>query len=154
MEALTRKTVAAQTVIACRHQGSHDEIGTVYGKLYAWAQEKGITIQGKGLTVFLSQPSDFNPKDGAFEVCLPVAGDIEGDDEVTVKELPACEVAATQVTGPYEQIPAHYSEMLAWMASDGLAAAGSPREVYIKGPKADGSGNPEDYVTEIQFPLL
>lgn len=151
MEAPVQKTVAAQTVIALRHDGGHDEIGSVYRKLHAWAQEKGIAIQGKGLTIFLTQPSAFNPKDGAFEVCLPIPAGVQGDAEVTVKELPACDVAAAQVTGPYGRIPAHYSEMLAWMAADGLTAIGSPREVYIKGPKTDGSGNPEEYITEIQF---
>jgi effector-binding domain-containing protein len=62
-------------------------------------------------------------------------------------------VASVTVKGPYAQIPAHYTEMLAWLSAEGWEIDGPPREVYIKRPKADGSGDPAAFVTEIQFPI-
>ena len=153
MQAPKRKTVPAQTVIAMRHEGSHDDIGKVYHALYEWASAKGVEVLGKGLTVFLNRVSEFDPKSAIFDVCLPVAPGASGDEAVSVKELAACEVYAAQVKGAYNTIPAHYAELLAWMDADGVEVAGAPREVYINRPKADGSGDPADFVTEIQFPI-
>jgi len=153
MDAPQRKEVPAQTVIAMRHEGNHDEIGKVYRALYEWAEQKGVEVIGKGLTVFLNRPNEFDPKSAVFDVCLQVPKGTSGDENVTVKELAACEVYAARVKGAYDTIPAHYSELLAWMDADGAEVAGAPREVYINRPKADGGGDPAEFVTEIQFPI-
>jgi effector-binding domain-containing protein len=151
MEEPTVKALPARTVIAMDHHGSYDDIGGVYRALHRWAGEHGVTPTGKGLTVFVDPPERFDPRSARFEVCLPVEGAVEGDAEVTVKELPACEVASVTVTGPYGEIPAHYTEMLAWLDYRGWQVGGQPREVYRKRPA--GAGAPGDYETEIQFPI-
>ena len=151
MEAPDRKQCPAQTVIAIEHRGSHDDIGGVYRQLMEWAKTKGVGVTGPGLTIFLSPPEQFDPQSGVFEVCMPVAAAPEADGEVKVKELPACTVACTTVTGPYSEIPAHYTEMLAWLSMEGLEIAGPPREVYIKHPGSVCCD--KELVTEIQFPV-
>jgi len=153
MEAPQRKKIPAQTVIAMRHEGSHDDIGKAYHALYEWASQKSVKILGKGLTVFLNRPNEFDPKSAVFDVCLQVPPGTIGDDAVTVKELSACEVYAAQVKGAYNTIPAHYAELLAWMDADSVEVTGAPREVYINRPRADGGGDPAEFVTEIQFPI-
>ena len=84
---------------------------------------------------------------------MPVAPATQGDAKVRVKKLPAMTVAASQVKGPYKQIPAHYTEMLAWLDAEGWDVAGPPREVYLKRPDSKGKGDPKEFVTEIQFPI-
>ena len=153
MEAPQKKECEAQTVVSIRHEGSHDEIGQVYHELYEWARAHEVKVAGQGLTIFLSPPAEFDPASGTFEVCLPVEAAPEGDANVQVKELPACTVASVTVQGPYEQIPAHYTELLAWLSTWGCQAAGSPREVYLKRPDARGEGDPSEFVTEIQIPI-
>ena len=153
MQAPTIKQVEAQTVISVRHTGSHSDIGGVYRQLHEWARERAVEIQGPGLTTFLCPANEFDPESALFEVCMPVAPGTQGDAKVTVKELPARTVAAIRVTGSYEHIPAHYTEMLAWLVANGSEVTGPPTEVYVKGPKADGSRPPEEFVTEIQFPV-
>ena len=147
------KEIPGQTVIAIEHQGGHDEIGQVYHKLHEWARSHNITPVGPGITIFRDPPNEFDPQSGFFEVCLPVAAAAEGDASVKVKQLPACTVAAQTVEGPYHRIPAHYTEILAWLSSEGKEIVGPPREVYIKRPSARGSGDPGKYLTEIQFPV-
>jgi len=153
MLAPQKKAIEAQTVISMQHTGAHDEIGSVYHELYEWARHYDVAVTGPGLTTFLCPPNKFDPESALFEVCLPVAAGTQGDNKVTVKELPACTVACTEVEGPYDKIPAHYTEMLAWLTAEGWETAGPPREVYIKRPGADGSGDPNAFVTEIQFPI-
>lgn len=150
MQELQKKKIPAQTVICMEHMGAHSEIGKVYHDLNAWAQKNGAKAQGPCFTAFLIPPNEYDAASGHFEVCMPVAGEPKGDDAVRVKQLPACTVAFSQVKGSYSQIPAHYTEMLAWLDAQGLEAAGAPREVYLKRPAKGGAG---DYLTEIQFPI-
>ena len=153
MENVETKKIAAQTVIAMQHEGGYNDIGGVYRKLHAWARAQKISPNGKGFTVFLNPPTEFDAQSGLFEVCLPVPAGVKAQGEAAVKTVPACTVACVSVQGPYDQIAAHYTEMLAWLDAEGLEVAGPPREVYVKGPDATGKGNPKEYVTEIQFPV-
>jgi effector-binding domain-containing protein len=153
MEALEKKIIPAQTVISIQHTGAYDEIGAVYHKLHQWAAKHAVRAAGSGFTIFLISPNEFDPASALFEVCIPVEGTVQGDAEVKVKKLSAMSVAASQVKGPYNQIPAHYTEMLAWLDAQGWEVVGPPREVYVKRPQADGSGDPSQFVTEIQFPV-
>jgi len=153
MENLQTKRVESTSVISIRHNGPHDEIAKVYHELRAWAQQRNLAVAGPGITLFLSRPQAFVPESAVFEVCLPVAGEATGEGKVVVKELPACTAAYTTVKGPYREVPAHYSEMLAWMSAQGMAPAGEPREVYLQHPDTEGKGDPEEFITEIQFPI-
>ncbi len=153
MEALETKHIPAQNVISIQHTGSYSEIGSVYHRLHEWAREVGVTITGPGFTRFLSPPNEFDLESAMFEVCLPIGGDVQGDGPVTVKQMPACTVAYSRVQGPHGRIPAHYTEMFAWLSAQGMETSGPPREVYIKRPDALGKGDPREFVTEIQLPV-
>ncbi len=148
-----KKRIDARKVICLRHTGAHSEIGQAYGKLHQWARERHISLVGHGVTVFLTPPNEFDPQSAVFEVCMPVAGEVSGNDEVIVKELRACTVVFATVKGPYHEIPAHYSEILAWLSARGMESTGPPREVYISHPDAQGVGDRSEFVTEIQFPV-
>jgi effector-binding domain-containing protein len=56
------------------------------------------------------------------------------------------------VNGPYNQIPAHYAEFLAWATVESVMIADSPREVYVVHPKPGTLGD-STTVTELQFPV-
>ena len=153
MDEPARKKLEPATVVCRQHQGSYDEIGKVYHELYDWARAHDVKTAGDGFTVFLSPPSELDWHSALFEVCVPVEDAPGGLTDVSVKEIPGCEVASAVVKGPYSEIPAHYTEMLAWLSAMGLAVTGPPREVYLKRPRADGGGDPEEFLTEIQFPV-
>ncbi len=153
MDEPARKKLETTTVICKQHQGSYDEIGSVYRELYEWVGKNDVKTAGAGFTVFLSPPNELDWNSTLFEVCIPVEAAPEGIRDVSVKEVPGCRVASAVVKGPYSEVPAHYTEMLAWLSAMGLAIEGPPREVYLKRPKADGSDDPEEFLTEIQFPI-
>lgn len=155
MDAPERKQVEPQAVICIHHQGKFDDLPGLFGKLAQWAQQKGVAIDGPALGIFLSPPQGDVKDAGEYEACLPVVGSPEGDGEVTVKTLPGGPVAATVVTGGYDQITQRYTELYAWLSADGLAPAGPPREIYLKHPGSgpDAVKNPKDAVTEIQIPV-
>ena len=153
MEAPQRKHIAAQTVACMEHKGSYDEIGRVHQQLFGWAHQARVRPAAPPFTRFLSPPDKLDWAAGHFEVCLPVPKGTAGAGAVRVKELPATDVVSVVVQGPYSEMPAHYSELLAWMSVEGEAPAGPPREVYLVHPGPDGSGDPKTFRTEIQFPV-
>jgi len=152
-EAPELKSMPATRVIAMEHRGAYDEIGAVFGRLSDWAKQKGVEIAGKGRTVFLDPPSEIIPESARYLVCLPVSGEVEGDGEVEVRDLPAQKVYAYVHKGPYREIPAKYTELLAWVSSRQYEVSGRPFEVYLKHPAHDGRGEPDAFVTEICLPV-
>ncbi|HUT36867.1 MAG TPA: GyrI-like domain-containing protein [Planctomycetota bacterium] len=153
MEAPQRKHIGPQTVAFIEHKGPYGDIGRVYQRLFGWAARAGVRPAGPAFTCFLEPPDKLDWAAGRFEVCLPVAKGTAGAGGVRVKELPATDVLAVVVQGPYSEMPAHYSELLAWMSVEGEAPAGPPRETYLVHPGPDGSGDPKTFRTEIQFPV-
>ncbi len=153
MEAPNRKHIGPQYVAFLEHRGPYDEIGAVYGRLFAWAGRAKVRPAGQPFTRFLEPPDKLNWASARFEVCLPVPNGTEGAGEVRVKQLPATDVLSVVVQGPYTEMPAHYSEFLAWLAVNGETPTGPPREIYIVHPGPDGSGDPSAFRTEIQFPV-
>lgn len=159
MEAPQRKQIGPLTVACIEHSGAHADIGSVYHRLYAWAKQAGAEPVGQPFTVFLAAPDEADWQAGRFEVCLPVAdgtaaaGGAAGSDDVKIRTLPATDVLAVEVRGPYGEIPAHYAELLAWIDYQHASVTGPPREVYLVHPAPDGSGDPATFRTEIQFPV-
>jgi len=153
MEAPQRKHVGPLTVACIEHEGPYAEIGRVYATLYAWAYSSGLQPTGPAFTRFLQSPDRLDWAAGRFEACLPVPQGTQGSGPVQVKNLPATDVLAVVVQGPYSDMPAHYSEFLAWMSVSGQTPSGPPREIYLVHPGPDGSGDPSTFRTEIQFPV-
>ncbi|MDK1030865.1 MAG: GyrI-like domain-containing protein [Planctomycetia bacterium] len=153
METPVKKEVPEQTVIYLEHEGSYSEIGGLFRRLREWAAGHGAHVTGPGVVVFISSASELDSQSAVFEVCLPVEAAPKAGAGAEVKTLPACTVASVTVTGPYSDVPARYTEMLSWLDVEGMEVAGPPREVYIKHPGAAGGGEPEEFVTEIQFPI-
>jgi AraC family transcriptional regulator len=153
MEAPQRKRIGPQTVAYLDHSGPYSDIASVYHQLYAWAKQAGVKPAGPAFTVFLQSPDELNWQAGRFEVCLPIPRSAAAAGPIPIKSLPATDVLAILVSGPYADMPAHYSEFLAWIDVESAAITGPPREIYLVHPAASGSGDPKTFRTEIQFPV-
>lgn len=62
------------------------------------------------------------------------------------------ELCVTHV-GSYETLPLAYDAIDKYAADNGLLLEPPFREVFIKGPGMLMRGNPDKYITEIQFPV-
>jgi len=71
-------------------------------------------------------------EDGPVEVCVP---SVDGG-----KQLPAGEVAFTEISGEqcqFPQILGAYEAVYRWAKENGREASGPAREIYLRGPGAD-----------------
>jgi effector-binding domain-containing protein len=60
-------------------------------------------------------------------------------------------VAWTTHQGPYDEIGPAYHTVSGWIQGRGHEIAGPPREIYLTDPSE--TDDPDEYLTEIQFPI-
>ena len=86
------------------------------------------------------------------EVAEPITKAVEGNDVVSVRELPMTEKMACIVHhGSLSNIGDTYKAIVQWIEQNNYSIAGPVREIYHVGEWA--ASNEEEYVTELQFPL-
>lgn len=87
---------------------------------------------------------------GDIELCVPTLEN-PSSDSVLIKNLPATKVLSTIHKGPYENIMAGYTALKEYSLEKNIELEPAFREIFIKGPGMILKGNPNNYITEIQF---
>lgn len=148
------KQVDPMTVAFAAMSGSYQQMPLAMGTLYTWVSKRGMQPAGMPMGVYLDDPATVPESQARWEVWAPVAGDHaeEGPDEkgLGIKRFPAMTVASVAHRGPYDTVAPTYEALGAWVAEQGYVMAGPPREAYMSDPAAVP---PEEYLTEIQFPV-
>lgn len=85
-------------------------------------------------------------------LCVPTA-ETPSAQGVEIAQLPGGKAACLTHIGPYNKMHLAYEAMNRYLAENGLSLRPPCREVYIKGPGMVLKGNPEQYITELVFPL-
>lgn len=72
-----------------------------------------------------------------FEVTagVPIAGEQPPVGRVTAGLLPGGPVAVTRHVGSYDELPAAYDAVMAWIGEHGRSVAADPWEAYLDGPE-------------------
>lgn len=111
-------------------------------------------IQGKvnGAPFFCYYMIDKKTKMSEIELCVPTAEN-PNRNGISVKEIPRIKAVCVTHTGSYETLHYAYEAIDSYAQKNKLALTTPFREVYIKGPGMFLKGNPNKYITEIQFPL-
>ncbi|GFZ31482.1 MerR family transcriptional regulator [Clostridium zeae] len=88
-----------------------------------------------------------------IEVVEPVTKFAAESDFVKVYELPAVDKMACVVHhGSFNTIGETYKAINQWIEENNYKISGPVREIYHKGEWA--TSNPDEYITELQFPLI
>jgi effector-binding domain-containing protein len=91
-------------------------------------------------------------KIGEMELCVPTA-EMPNASGIEVKEMPRIKALCVTHEGPYETMQNAYAALDRFAIERKLILMPPFREVFIKGPGMIFKGNPEKYITEIQFPF-
>lgn len=112
------------------------------------------SIQGKsnGAPFFCYYVMNPETKIGEMDLCVPTEETPIGNG-IEIKEVPSVKAVCTTHTGPYETLPHAYEAISRYAADHKLQLQPPFREVYVKGPGMFLKGNPNKYITEIQFPI-
>lgn len=125
--------------------------GALWGELMGYVFQNGGKPAGPCLTVYFDE--EYKESDVDLEVVQPVEGPLSSGERVRVYDLPAVATMASTIhRGPYSGFNDAYGALMQWIAGNGYRITGPNREVYLR--TADDHGvPPEEFVTEVQFPV-
>ncbi len=83
-------------------------------------------------------------------VAMPVPADTPAGEGVGLETVPGGACAEVTHRGPYSTIGDAYAAVQAWMAANGKAPAGPPREAYLNDPMVVPAA---DLLTRIDWPV-
>ncbi len=140
MAGIKIKTLKPQKLAYVEHTGDYKSIpyDDYFTKLYDWAKEKKVRPGFKPLGIFHDDPQKTPPEQCKSEICIPIVGEAESDENIKIKELPSMEVAVTKHKGSSEEYQNTYRQLNEWITKNGYEWAGPAMEVYTKKPKTVG----------------
>lgn len=144
-----KKNIESQKVAFIKHIGRVEEMDK-FGDIMEWISKNNIQIVGVPFSIYYTDPSMVNPDENVFDMAVPIAGEVEGTEEIKIKELPACTVISTIHKGSYSNLHEAYKGVWDYMMENKYEMSGVPLEIYLNNPQDVPE---EELLTEIQFPI-
>ena len=141
------KSLPPLKIAAVRMHARYDQCGQGFSQI-----GKAFWNQIAGPALLLIYDMEYQ-EIANYETCMPVKGG-KSSGNIEVRELPAARCVSLLHKGPYDQLGRSYEKALAYVKEKGLSIASPCREVYLKGPGMFLKGNPKNYLTEIQLPIV
>jgi effector-binding domain-containing protein len=121
----------------------------LFDEVLGYVEQQGGKFAGPALDLW--HDMEHCDRDIQVEAAVPIQERLPASDRVRVYELPAVETMASVIhQGSFDGFGEAYSAILQWIEANGYRIVGPNREIYLQ---YDRTGNPAEYVTEIQFPV-
>ena len=146
------KDVPAKPVLVIRERAPLEKLSEVipaaFQEIANYLHERGLQPVGPPTTI-----CPYADEEGMVDVenAWTVDGPVSGQGRIEAATLPECAVLAYEHRGHYNELDRSYRALEALVEREGLSKAGEPREIYWTNPK---ELPPEEWVTEIQFPIV
>lgn len=128
---------------------TYEDMGLLMSKLHASLQASSGQPVGPPFAIY--HDPEYKEHEPDIEVAIPIMGGSDAGEAVTIREIDGVEEMATvMVHGPYDQLGEAYTTAMQWLEANNYQLCGPSREIYLTDP---GTAEPEDYMTEIQFPV-
>ena len=119
----------------------------LFGELHGELDREGVAAAGPHVALY--EPSEDPTAPITVMYAVPIDADVVTSDRVRVVDLPAVDRAAVTVhRGSMARIEDGYRALMRWADETGEQIDGFSREIYL-----DMAGDPETWVTELQFAL-
>ena len=128
----------------------YTQVGGLFHEMFQYLGQNGVIPAGPPGTFF--HDPEFKEAHVDVEVAVPVGAGLPQSDRIKLRDIPAVEQVATcAVHGSYDQLHQTYEALGRWIEANQYQVAGPPCEIYLRGPES--TDNPDEYLTEIQFPV-
>ena len=120
--------------------------------LMEWVETEEIKADGDPFIVYFSPRHEVNQGDVVYDVSIPVKEDPDETDRIRVVDMIENKVLAGTHFGSNDTIMDTYAKLVEVAQANNYDIIGSPKEVLIKG--FHNCDNPDEYITEIQLPII
>jgi effector-binding domain-containing protein len=148
------KEVDPQPIVAIRATTTPAELG---GQFATWlpavrrfVEERGLRLAGPSVARYHDFREDFVDVEAGYVVEDPGKG-VEGEDAISLSELPGGTVAATWHLGPYDTISQAFDALHEWIHGQGKGEGSGPWEIYWTSPREEPDSS--KLRTEIRWPV-
>lgn len=121
---------------------------TLFRTVLDFLAEQKIAPAGPGFTVYFDE--EYRDREIDIGAAFPINATISGMNAVTVITLAPETMASVIHKGTPEKMQSAYIALLTWIEKNGYQIEKASRKIALQ---YDPTGNPEHYVTEIQFPV-
>lgn len=142
---IEEKVVPDMLIAGYRMKGKYSEIGKGFGIL---GKHAGRYLKGPASCLYYD--GEYKEEDADFEPFFEVSQDVDKEG-INCRVLKGGRMVTILHKGPYEKLSESYKIIMDAIKDEGLEINNPSREVFIKGPGMIFRGNPENYLTEIQF---
>lgn len=139
--ALARDTAPDKSALECT-------LRTLFRTVLDFLAEHKLTPAGHGFTVYFDE--EYRDSEIDVGAAFPINAAVSGTNTVTVTTLAPETMASVIHKGSLERMQNAYIALLAWIEKNGYQIEKASREIALQ---YDPTGNPEYYITEIQFPV-
>ena len=142
------KNTETITIVYLEHTGSYDQMVPLFGQLGGYAAQKGIA--GNMVGIYYDDPNVIRAESLRSEIGFVIPDGFMPDSGYGIQTIPSRKVVYAILKGPYDKIASEYDYIKVWIAKKGYKMNGAVTEIYLEGgPNIP----PEQYVTEVQFPV-
>ena len=121
---------------------------TLFRTVLDFLAERKITPAGHGFTVYFDE--EYRDREIDVGAAFPINAAVSGTSAVSVTTLAPETMASVIHKGSLERMQNAYIALLTWIEKNGYQIEKASREIALQ---YDPNGNPEHYITEIQFPV-
>ena len=150
------KTVETQLVATIRAAIPNWEQVTptfnrLFDELMAYVSGQNGQWAGAPFDRWLDTPAEMPQTDLQVEVCAPLQAAIPASEWVQIAEMEGVETMAVTIHhGAFTGLKQAHEAVIVWAEANGYRVSGPCREIYLQYAR---DGNPNDYITEIQYPV-
>ena len=129
-----------------------EDLGIFLSMLMGWVDAEEIETEGEPFIVYFSPRHEVNQGDAVYDVSIAIKEDADGTEKIRVVDMIENKVLAGRHYGSTDSIMDTYAQLGEVAQENNYDIIGSPKEVLIKG--IHNCDNEEDYITEIQLPII
>ena len=129
-----------------------EDLGVFLSILMDWTYTEDIETDGNPFIVYFSPRHEVNQGDVVYDVSIPIKQDAEETDRIRVVDMIENKVLSGMHYGSTENIMDTYADLVEIAQANNYDIIGSPKEVLIK--NFYNCDNEEDFITEIQLPII
>ena len=146
------KVIPEQKLAVINCKTPIDDLEIFLNILLEWVETEEIKTDGDPFIVYFSPRHEVNQGDVVYDVSVPLKEDADETDRIRVVDMIENKVLAGTHFGTNDDIMDTYAKLVEVAQANHYDIIGSPKEVLIKG--FHNCDNPEDYITEIQLPII
>lgn len=146
------KDIPAYKVISLRSIiPTYQAEGALWDELCMYMEKN--SIKGNEPSYAIYYDDGYKESDVDVEITMCITENIVESDRVKMRNLEAVSEAATVIhKGPFDEVASAYHSLGVWLDANGYEICAPCRAIYHKGPWCEE--NPENFITEIQAPVV